>query len=79
MLMGHISPQAGFCQCPNFAQFLKMGGVQKNELHFLPTLLFGVDVVVGVGGCYYRMIEVGFIFLYSSMKKKSEGFRQFLT
>ena len=50
MLMGHISPQAGFCQCPNFAQFLKMGSVQKNELHFPPTLLFGVDVVVGVGG-----------------------------
>ena len=51
--MGHISPQAGFCQCPNFAQFLKMDGVQKNELHFPPTLLFGVDVVVGVGGCCY--------------------------
>ena len=54
MLMGHISPQAGFCQCPNFAQFLKMGGVQKNELHYPPTLSFGVDVVVGVwgGSCY---------------------------
>ena len=40
MLIDHISLQAGFCQCPNFAQFLKTR-----------TLLFGasMDVVGGVG------------------------------
>ena len=54
--MGHILPQAGFCKCPDFAQFLKIDG-EKNELFFPPTLLFGVDVVIGVGVLLFYIFQ----------------------
>ena len=37
--MGHISPQAGFCQCPNFAQFLKI--CKKKIFISPPTSVIG--------------------------------------
>ena len=50
MLMGHISPQAGFCQCPNFAQFLKMGDVQKEWASFPPHTIIWCGCCCWCGG-----------------------------